>query len=126
MWPGQKEERYLQENIIRSIWKVNEIFMKRAWDLHDESIRSSSTNHYIYLKRAWYWDKEWMRSIWWKQGTYINEEESMKSTWKDHISTWTKHIINMKKARDLHDEKIKGAWDLDKDIMRSTWREHEI
>ena len=72
MCPRQKEEWYLQENIIRSIWKVNEIFMKRAWDLHDESIRSSSTNHYIYMKRAWYWDKVWMRSTWWKQGTYIN------------------------------------------------------
>ena len=83
--------------------------MKIAWDLHDESIRSSSTNHYIYMKRAWYQDKEWMRSTWWKQGSYINEE-SMWSRRREHEIYMKRPYIYMNKAYNQHEESTGSTW----------------
>ena len=63
-----------------SKWQKNEIETKRVYNLHEETMKPTK-KHEIKKKRSWDFNEE-SRNLW------INrcdlEEESIRSTWKDH------------------------------------------
>ena len=79
--------------------------MKRWWYLLEKRMRSKQKEIYMYIKSSWDLD-----------------EETMRSTWKDHAFTY--------RDKDLHKEIIrstfKRSWDINEDNMRSKWRDKEI
>ena len=48
---------------MRYTWRGNNIYIKRSWDLHEESMGPTWREQNIYIKRLWDLVKDRIRSI---------------------------------------------------------------
>ena len=96
-----------------STWRERAIKIKREWDLHEESVRSTFKDFEIYIESI--------------RSTGKNSEILLKRGMDLHEMSITSSrrelVIYMKRSWDVQDESIwstwRGVWDLHKEIMRS-------
>ena len=88
----------------RSSWKENNSYMKRAWDLEEEIIKSNRLCD-LY--------EEIMRYTKWYQEIYT-------------VISWNLHEDSMRSKRRKLEIYSKRAWYVHAESMRSMWKEHEM